>query len=282
MPDASVDYRPHCAVAFLDVLGWRRLVERSVSDGALRQKLAIALTEAGRQRVSAGTPIRSLGSLPVIRQFSDSVVIAVDISAGEPWSLESFLGWVDRLCKLLLDDGLFLRGGMAFGRLFHQSNAVFGPALVTAYDLESKRAKSPRVIAGSRDEPHALPVPDDFPDNPLKTDSGDGCQFLDALRIRHPDPATARREQCNLLDRVRPHVLTNLQAHAGDWPVLEKFRWFARYFNELAKEFGVEEIVIPDHLAAQREHLRRELAKANEHVVALRKKLKRLSGEKAP
>jgi len=44
--------------------------------------------------------------------------------------------------------GIFIRGGVAVGKIVFEKNAVFGPALVRAYDLESQYANVPRIIIG--------------------------------------------------------------------------------------------------------------------------------------
>jgi hypothetical protein len=42
-------------------------------------------------------------------------------------------------------DGIFLRGGVTIGDIYADSRALFGPALVRAYELESTTAKWPIV-----------------------------------------------------------------------------------------------------------------------------------------
>ena len=41
--------------------------------------------------------------------------------------------------------GIFLRGGLTFGKVFHKGNICFGPALINSVMLESKYAKYPCV-----------------------------------------------------------------------------------------------------------------------------------------
>ncbi|WP_338988091.1 hypothetical protein KST01_03635 [Fusobacterium animalis] len=38
----------------------------------------------------------------------------------------------------LLDKGVYIRGGMTYGKLYHENNICFGPAMVEAYSLEQK------------------------------------------------------------------------------------------------------------------------------------------------
>ncbi len=46
----------------------------------------------------------------------------------------------------ILDGEFIFRGAMVIGELHHESNIIFGPGLVEAYEMESKRAIHPRVI----------------------------------------------------------------------------------------------------------------------------------------
>lgn len=93
---------------------------------------------------------------PEVTTFSDSIVVSYKgIKEGDHLELlESF--WTEVVCKdsnrILaavaengLQIGLLLRGGMAFGELYHQSGVVFGEALVNAVNLE-KSAEVPRVV----------------------------------------------------------------------------------------------------------------------------------------
>ncbi len=41
---------------------------------------------------------------------------------------------------------MLLRGAITYGKIVHNNQMIFGPALVRAYELESKKAVYPRVI----------------------------------------------------------------------------------------------------------------------------------------
>ena len=45
-----------------------------------------------------------------------------------------------------LQEGILIRGAITRGELFHYGDTIFGPALVEAYELESKIAIYPRII----------------------------------------------------------------------------------------------------------------------------------------
>ena len=50
----------------------------------------------------------------------------------------------------MMSKGILLRGGITVGQLCHKDNIVYGPAMVEAYELESKSAIYPRVIVSEK------------------------------------------------------------------------------------------------------------------------------------
>lgn len=46
----------------------------------------------------------------------------------------------------LISNGIICRGAIAYGKFFHNNKILFGPALVDAYETESKAAMYPRII----------------------------------------------------------------------------------------------------------------------------------------
>ena len=52
---------------------------------------------------------------------------------------------------LLCQSQILLRGGIAVGKLYHDRQIVFGPALVKAYQLENNIAVYPRVVIDEAD-----------------------------------------------------------------------------------------------------------------------------------
>lgn len=75
--------------------------------------------------------------------FSDSIIISY-----MPKKEERFLGWYKQMHQILNDicslqfefalNGIFLRGGMSYGKVFHDGNICFGPALISAVKLEGE------------------------------------------------------------------------------------------------------------------------------------------------
>lgn len=90
-----------------------------------------------------------------IFSFSDCAYIIYDYKDGieENRKNDTTLSWVALyntvyMLQELIKDGYVFRGGITFGDVYYDKNEniVFGPAIVEAYELESKYAKNPRVL----------------------------------------------------------------------------------------------------------------------------------------
>lgn len=141
---APVDYETR-AVAFFDVLGWGEAVLASETDPDLRHRLLNGVWSfAARSREYIEEEMSDHPSRDEYTQFSDSLIVSFPYN--EPHDLLRLLRYVAEFQRSMLLSGLPLRGGVTIGSMFHNDAIVFGPALNRAYHLESKVAKSPRVI----------------------------------------------------------------------------------------------------------------------------------------
>lgn len=146
------------AVFFLDILGFGEKVEKAADDSVLMKKISdslslIASLPNAQNSTSTGFLISLLKgkSLPEadvqVLTFSDSLVISV--SCEQPEAVATLLTVVQRVQYELLKVGLLSRGGGDIGSLTHKPNGImFGPAFNSAYDLENKLAKNPRILVG--------------------------------------------------------------------------------------------------------------------------------------
>ncbi|MEX0723503.1 MAG: hypothetical protein WD053_06490 [Gracilimonas sp.] len=79
-----------------------------------------------------------------ITQFSDSIVVSFQLT-----DKNAFIQLLDDIMQIVVNfilKGYLVRGGITYGKLLHEENIVFGPAMISAYELESKIAIYPRII----------------------------------------------------------------------------------------------------------------------------------------
>ncbi len=163
----------HRFILFIDILGFRSVISDTNHNSALAENLYKVLNSMKSDNIG----LESFGSLnkevieasgddfeeiaqtmamansafrvdyPLnVTHFSDSLVISCD-AANENTCFIIF-DFIARLnYRLWQEYKILMRGGITVGKLIHEENGpLFGPAMVRAYDIESKIANFPRVL----------------------------------------------------------------------------------------------------------------------------------------
>lgn len=251
--------------AFVDILGFRSLVAETENDADLLDDVSTALAiisdapmvlddphlrsivrpvlETNAEKV-IGTLIPGKSEFSVRgTSFSDSLVLSAEPTFGGCLNL---LIALIMLTHNLLRMAYLVRGGVALGPVQHQSNHIFGPALIDAYDLETRAAVYPRVVFA--DSVYALleeVEPEPGAISNFVAEDLDGLRFLDfletpALRIasfqdnmtdydwagKRLQPVAAR------LTMLRDTIGSLVEAlSTNELRMAAKYRWIASYLN---------------------------------------------------
>lgn len=154
-----------CYVAFLDLMGVRKLAAKAAEDSALCGSIVLALKETkNTSSFVHGTRNIETGGMKEwslqVQAFSDCVVLFIPTETEMlPWLLASVRRLHDRLLRLNVP----LRGGITVGEMHwdtawdkgnvseakESAPVAFGPGLVAAYDLEDDAAVYPRILISS-------------------------------------------------------------------------------------------------------------------------------------
>ncbi|WP_157660163.1 hypothetical protein [Burkholderia ubonensis] len=121
--------------AFLDLLGYRELIAQDLLSRSAKLKDRLTNSFSALNDINE-TDVRYTA-------ISDSVFVCL-LNGGL-----GFLYFADVLRRLQLSflrNGLLIRGGVAFDEHFENGKVTYSPALVSAYDVESRRAFFPRVL----------------------------------------------------------------------------------------------------------------------------------------
>lgn len=129
---------------FLDIMGFTEHVNDTIQGESLN---LTKITEISKLLTDLPIGVEKFGFKGTnrqITQFSDSIVISFPLT-----DRNAFVKLIDELMLVtinLINKEYLVRGGISYGKLYHNEKIVFGPAMNTAYELESKIAIYPRII----------------------------------------------------------------------------------------------------------------------------------------
>jgi hypothetical protein len=132
-------------VLFLDILGFKNILSKTVDksgDKDVPEKI-LALYKV-LYEMTDDISVRTSNTTKVITQFSDSIVVSFE--EDEPEEIFLLFEEIQKLIIKLVSSLIICRGAISYGKLIHTEEIIFGPALVDAYETESKAAMYPRVI----------------------------------------------------------------------------------------------------------------------------------------
>lgn len=242
-------------VAFIDILGFKNLIERSdgVSPEVAIEELVRAL-EVPHEVDLKGIILGRIGDISASRHsltaFSDCV--AVSTIATEQ-GLMNLLFHVRAILFRLLRLGFLARGGIALGSVYHQDGKILGPAMLEAYRLEHRVAIYPRVVLGSTvlKAGLAAAAPADLIFGRMVNRCEDGLYMVDslwALKMAAESEIGFVGEWGELVSRIR-RFLANEESRLGLNPEKSKelsyVRWYRKHFEDATDRSWINEIGAP-------------------------------------
>lgn len=219
-------------VAFVDMLGFRYLVETADASAEMREALAKIV---GVFRSTIGSH-EQLGSR--VTHFSDCLIVSADRSEQGLWALLQGCTW---LALNLIQYPVLLRGGIAVGHITHEPDVVFGMGVNRAYAFE-KSGSPPRIGLGhevvSDIERSALLSGAGF----LTQDHQTGEPMLHFLReiegydaIRRTGGIVWDRTAGGIAEKIRVNV-----EYAGQpAEVRAKYIWLKEYWNRAVARMSI-------------------------------------------
>jgi hypothetical protein len=121
-------------IAFLDILGYKNLLEHDIKNGT---------------QIFKGKMIAAFRVLDTVNQakfahkvISDSIFISCSDRDAAPELMEI----LSNVFIAFLETGLLIRGGVSYGEHFQNQTITYSPALTKAYLLESTIAEFPRIM----------------------------------------------------------------------------------------------------------------------------------------
>lgn len=234
------------AVLFLDILGFRDLV------GARRERDILKALDVSPQIIGKFKESFPSGSDFQMTMFSDSIVCSLPIHVPRNYlPAACLIECAAQVALQMLADGILVRGAISVGALYHRDHTVFGPAMIRAYELESKLAQYPRIIVPPEVYgPTNLSLlgllgPEWFIAHELFRRDFDGIVHLDILgphfSVYRPSCLQLKNKKKSFVDLgpVTERLINKLCAKPHDEPrVATKYDWLRSYFVDCCTRFG--------------------------------------------
>lgn len=204
----AVEYKQHF-VAFLDVLGFKEMVSDDLQHDSNKNLLKLYKCHIGAASIFNDPSY-------TITQFSDSIVIS------KPYDIHAFADFVTHVAeyqRLLLDEELLCRGGVAVNKHFSNGTFTFSAGLILAYQVESTAARYPRVVISP--EVIALVFPEGIQQANYLMEEDDGLWFIDYIGL------TKNKRKVKMRSAVT-NIVRNLTSNAIP-SIREKGLWLASY-----------------------------------------------------
>lgn len=266
-------------VAFVDILGFKSLIDESLESEEMAKHIHNALKrilQVKRDNEDAEGLI-SLKKFGVeVTTFSDSAVISypIDFEGG----LFHVLLDIIHLQQALIYDGVLIRGGITIGDLYHDGEIVYGPAMNEAYRLESQYADQPRIIisrqhllSGIREtvsSQNGLMYEVKYIEGLVRQDK-DGFYFLDILNQSQEISDDGTDYYCWLWT-LRKIIVRGLQRNFQNRRVYGKYVWLKKYFNTVVTDeklyFSVPDVEEREQMEFRKKYFELKIRKKDYYV----------------
>ena len=200
-------------IAFIDILGFKIMVQNEkahIISQVLDDLHKCAVLEDKKSNYNYISTLE-------IAYFSDSIVLSCDNS--------NDYGFIQNLMNLqieLMRKGIYVRGCMTKGELYHKDNYIFGPALIAAYEEEAKLAKYPRIILGKNYNYEGTYFCKDY----------DGLYFIDPFRNLQNREWNEEFNMDLAIREIVTQLDNNIKLYESEKEVLMKFIWLKQIIDE--------------------------------------------------
>jgi hypothetical protein len=226
------------AVAFLDVLGFRRLIEEAESSAAGFFKL-VGLKHVLESHVRFNNETLAPTVPPEVHPkyifISDSIIISVPLHHGNFDGLDIVVLKCIEVAQKLLESGYLLRGGISVGKVWHEESNIFGSGYIDAYQTE-QAAKHPRIMLSQTAAAMWRTPGRSAPDLCLS----DGR--VEVVDVIHPYYLRGNQIGIPFEDfflQLRAHIFQNLVTLALGSEARAKWEWMAGFYNSALQRHSI-------------------------------------------
>ena len=222
-------------IVFIDILGFKDIVNKSNNDNKKAEEILENLKCIERIKKENDEIFELTSINRRVTIFSDSIIISYPLLHYGSGCFLSLVLDIIYISIELLDKGVYIRGGMTYGKLYHENNICFGPAMVEVYSLEQE-AIYPRIIIDKKTIEKALESPglDRYPitfeeiKNLIKIE--DNIYYIDFLS-NALDEIEEKEKVNNFFSNIKKNITSHLNNKDYSEEVLKKYKWFVNYYN---------------------------------------------------
>lgn len=204
----------HAYVAYLDILGYKELLDADVCAG----------TQTFKERMIRA--FRTFDTINHSRHPFKAISDSIFISCNDRAAAKEFLCVVRDVYVSFLAEGLLIRGGVSFGQHFETQTITYSPALKKAYFLESEIAEFPRIMVDSNVDEMFPELKDD--DLILRTGNH---WFLNVV---------TRDTFANVWSTAERAYISSKPVIQNSERVRIKHRWLQDFLIEVARKLGID------------------------------------------
>lgn len=215
-------------LVFFDVLGFKDMVQRKYKDKPEKIKEILNMMHV----------LSSPSYTSELIIFSDSVINILEIKEKYGEYGQNFADYLNVIFSNIATIqvnmfglyGVLIRGSIVIGDIYYESekNLLFGPALVDAYELESKYSIYPRFLIGKSivDEIRNAEWLD-------VTEDVDGHYYIDVFKwLVKLEPE--KQHLVNLKSKIEEEI--NMLGDKPNLGVLSKYSWFLNKIKDREKQ----------------------------------------------
>jgi hypothetical protein len=238
-------------VVFADVLGFSNEMKAAYEKGTPQSLLdrfseAIESSYLGLQDTFESPDYPRPTKSWDFKAFTDNIVIGFPIAIDGEHEMLSILERLAVFQLTMIQKSFFIRGGVAVGEHYMDSNIVFGGALIEAYEAESELAREPRIVLAAsavsnfrRHLSYYSKATYSWHYNVVLKDS-DGHLFLNYLDMTRPYDQSDVDVFHESIHQHKEIVLQKLEEFSGNPYIRSKYVWVANYHNYFCDQYSLE------------------------------------------
>lgn len=198
-------------VAYIDILGFTDMVKNDFVKNPKHPKYIKILHHLFKDELEKmKQEYESIGFC----QFSDSIVISAEYDMHR---FKSFIDIVSKFQYKLLCEGILCRGGIAYGKHFHEESFMYSDGLIEAYITERDIAINPRIVISPDLFGLIYPSDDKVESNLSVLKDDDDLIFVDYL--------------VNYNNNDYNKIINIINNRSSNPRVVSKYRWLVKYLT---------------------------------------------------